>query len=130
MRHHRLIQGFLAAIETQQWDRLADFCTPGVTIWHNVDNAEKPFFPYLPFLQSVRAAASGWRYAETGYWESDDRFFRQSLLTATSRGGESILAATLIIGLVSDGRISRIDEYYNSADIAPLLADPAPDPAD
>ena len=122
MRFHALAVAFLDAIEACDWARLHDLCAPDLVIWHNVDLQDKPFFPYLPHLAAVRGAASGWRYAETGYGESGDRFFRQSLLTATSRTGAGIEVGTCIIGTVKDGRIVRIDEYYHADHIAPLLA--------
>ncbi|WP_156843147.1 hypothetical protein [Novosphingobium aquimarinum] len=119
--HHELAVTFLTAIEEEDWACLHRVCAPGLLIWHNVDREDKIFFDYLPFLVNVRRRAANWKYRETAYWEVRNRFFRQSLLDARSADGVDLTIATCIIGEVEAGRITRIDEYYNFADIAPLL---------
>ena len=119
--HHELAITFLTAIEEQDWTCLRRICVPGLLIWHNVDRENKIFFDYLPILVEFRRRAAGWKYRETGYWEAGNCFFRQSLLDVRSVDGVDLTVATFIIGEVTADRITRIDEYYNSADIAPLL---------
>lgn len=50
-------------------------------------------------------------------------FVQQHVLYATGHRGESIaMRVCIVIKLGANGLISRIDEYFDPADIAPLLA--------
>lgn len=49
-------------------------------------------------------------------------FVQQHVLHATGRGGQSIsLRVCIVIRLGADGLIVRIDEYFDPAEIAPLM---------
>jgi ketosteroid isomerase-like protein len=49
-------------------------------------------------------------------------FVQQHVLHATGHAGQSIsLRVCIVIKLAADGLINRIDEYFDPADIAPLL---------
>jgi ketosteroid isomerase-like protein len=48
---------------------------------------------------------------------------QQHLLHATGRAGQSIfMRICIVISVGTDGLIDRIDEYFDPAEIAPLLA--------
>lgn len=52
----------------------------------------------------------------------DGGFVQQHILHANGRNGESIaLRVCIVIKVGEDGLIKRIDEYFDPADIAPLL---------
>ncbi|KAA1251169.1 DUF4440 domain-containing protein [Mycobacterium simiae] len=49
-------------------------------------------------------------------------FVQQHVLRATGRAGQSIaLRVCIVIKLNAQGRINRIDEYFDPAELAPLL---------
>ncbi|OBI91453.1 nuclear transport factor 2 family protein [Mycobacterium sp. 1245805.9] len=49
-------------------------------------------------------------------------FVQQHILNATGRAGQSIsMRVCIVIKVGADGLIERIDEYFDPADIAPLL---------
>jgi ketosteroid isomerase-like protein len=49
-------------------------------------------------------------------------FVQQHILHATGRAGQSIsLRVCIVIKVGAEGLINRIDEYFNPAEIAPLL---------
>lgn len=55
------------------------------------------------------------RYFEGG-------FVQQHILHATGRGGQSVsMRVCIVIRVGPHGRIERIDEYFDPADIAPLI---------
>jgi ketosteroid isomerase-like protein len=64
---------------------------------------------------------------ERHYEILDRRFFeggfvQQHLLHATGHAGQSIsMRVCIVITVGSDGRLDRIDEYFDPAEIAPLL---------
>ena len=52
----------------------------------------------------------------------DTGFVQQHILHATSRAGEKVaLRVGMVVKLGDDGRIRRIDEYLDPAELAPLL---------
>jgi ketosteroid isomerase-like protein len=52
----------------------------------------------------------------------DGGFVQQHILHATGRSGESIsMRVCIVIKLGANGLISRIDEYFDPAELAPLL---------
>ncbi|OBI16040.1 nuclear transport factor 2 family protein [Mycobacterium sp. E2497] len=52
----------------------------------------------------------------------DGGFVQQHLLHATGRAGQSIsMRVCIVIRVGGDGRLERIDEYFDPAEIAPLL---------
>ncbi|MGB0435581.1 MAG: nuclear transport factor 2 family protein [Mycobacterium sp.] len=54
----------------------------------------------------------------------DGGFVQQHILHAKGRTGASIaMRVCMVIRLGADGLISRIDEYFDPAEITPLLAD-------
>jgi ketosteroid isomerase-like protein len=51
-----------------------------------------------------------------------DGFVQQHILRGTGRAGQSIaMRVCIVIKVNADGLINRIDEYFDPADIAPLL---------
>jgi ketosteroid isomerase-like protein len=52
----------------------------------------------------------------------DGGFVQQHILHATGHAGQSIsMRVCIVIGVGADGLITRIDEYFDPAEIAPLL---------
>ncbi|OBB69033.1 MULTISPECIES: nuclear transport factor 2 family protein [unclassified Mycobacterium] len=64
---------------------------------------------------------------ERHYEILDRRFFeggfvQQHILHATGHAGQSIsMRVCIVIRVASDGRLDRIDEYFDPAEIAPLM---------
>lgn len=64
---------------------------------------------------------------ERRYEILDRRFFeggfvQQHVLHATGHAGQSIsMRVCIVIAVADDGRLARIDEYFDPADIAPLM---------
>ncbi|HEY9266169.1 MAG TPA: DUF4440 domain-containing protein, partial [Mycobacterium sp.] len=53
----------------------------------------------------------------------DGGFVQQHVLHATGRAGDTIaMRVCIVIKVGADGLISRIDEYFDPAEIAPLLS--------
>lgn len=53
-------------------------------------------------------------------------FVQQHLLHATAPTGEALaIRVCIVIKIGADGRITRVDEYFDPAEIAPLLDQPA-----
>ena len=52
---------------------------------------------------------------------TDDGFVQQHVLVATNRAGNRVEVPACIVTTISDGRITRLDEYLDSASIAVIM---------
>ena len=107
---------FFDCIETGDVDGLVACYAPGAEIWHNTDGLIQGPADNRATLQGLVRY-----FAERTY---DDRrldvfpggFVQQHLLRATRvRDGAKVALAACIVCRVKDGRITRLDEYFDSA---------------
>ncbi len=68
------------------------------------------------------SATSDRRYEVLDRQMFDGGFVQQHILRATGRNGAAIaMRVCIVIKIGNDGLITRIDEYFDPAEIAPLL---------
>jgi ketosteroid isomerase-like protein len=88
---------------------------PGALIWHNDDEKEQDVDTVAALLGHLCASSTSVTYKEQRIVHCDDVLFVQHILTAPLKtGGELRLPAIMRIGLADDGRVARIEEYYDS----------------
>lgn len=115
---HRLFD----AIERADKAAVAAMWSDDVTVWHAgdpVDNTRRRALRVIDWFIDTTV--------ERHYEVLDRQFFeggfvQQHLLHATGRNGASIsLRVCIVIKVRADGLITRIDEYFDPKDIAPLM---------
>jgi ketosteroid isomerase-like protein len=114
-------RGLIASIEAGDVDGAADWYAEDVVTWRNLDGRElaKPQVrKILAFLSSLEDLA----YQDVRIQETADGFVQQHVLCCKSARGEDVRAAACLVATVRDGKLARIDEYLDSAAMAPLLA--------
>ena len=90
-------------------------------IWHNTDGVEQAPDDNLRTLGWLVKHCSDIRYTEVRRSATDTGFVQQHVLRLTSPAGEALaLPACLVVAVDGDGRITRIDEYLDSAQVARL----------
>jgi uncharacterized protein len=94
---------------------------PTVRVWHNVDRVEQSLEENLRVLAWVLKNVSGLRYEHVRRQRTESGFVQQHVLRGTDHGGESLEVAACLVCRVEGGRVTRIDEYLDSAQLAPLL---------
>jgi ketosteroid isomerase-like protein len=52
---------------------------------------------------------------------TDDGFVQRHVLVVTNRAGRRVEVPACIVATVHDGRITRIDEYFDSAAVASMV---------
>ena len=114
---------FFAAIQAGDIETVAATYSDDAVIWHNYDQIEQHKADNLRTLQYVIATVQGRSYDDVRRTVLDDGFVQQHVLraTITSNGAPYAMPACIICTLV-DGRITRLDEYMDSAHVAPLIA--------
>lgn len=112
-------QHFFTAIETGDVEAVSRLYAPDVVVWHNTDGVEQTAGQNLATLTWMVRHLSDRRYEVIRRVATEDGFVQQHVLRAQAPGGELALPAC-IVARVQEGRISRIDEYLDSAHLAVL----------
>jgi ketosteroid isomerase-like protein len=106
-----------ASIEKGDIDGVRSVYAPDVVVWHNTDGVEQSVEQNLRTLQWVVDNLSDRSYDDVRRTEYDGGFVQQHVLRFT-KGGERREIPACIVATVADGRITRIDEYIDSAHVA------------
>ena len=116
-----LCQRFFAATSSGDLDAVRAMYAPDAMTWHNHDGVEQTV------EQTLRVAAlphvlKDFRYEDARRSATATGFVEQHTVCGRTRSGFDLAIAACVVCTVVDGRITRLDEYLDSAQIAPLLA--------
>jgi len=111
-----------AAITAGDIDGLRDVYSPDAVIWHNHDGLRQTVEENLTVLRWVTRNVGGLRYDDVRRQATTDGFVQQHVLRGTTASGRPIEIPACIVCTVSGRRITRLDEYLDSAHIVPLLS--------
>jgi ketosteroid isomerase-like protein len=92
-----------------------------IRCWRNLDGRElvkKQALKVVGFLGTLEGLA----YEDIRIDATETGFVQQHTLCCTSPKGEAVRVAACLVAEVRDGQILRIDEYVDSAAMAPLMA--------
>ena len=109
-----------AAIQAGDVDAVRELYSPGVVIWHNFDQVEQTRDQNLRTLAWMTKNVKDVRYEEIQRHAFEGGFVQQHVLRGTGPSGMPIEMPACIICRVEDGLITRLDEYLDSAQTAPL----------
>jgi ketosteroid isomerase-like protein len=113
-----LAKRLFAAIEAGDLDGVRDCYTPDVVIWHNTDEVEQPLELNLRVLRWMVRTLPERRYDEQRLSATDTGFVSQHVLRGTTVDGRTVAIPACIVATCTDGRVSRIEEYIDSAHVA------------
>jgi ketosteroid isomerase-like protein len=113
-----------AAIEAGDVDAVREVYDPAVEVWHNTDRAVQGREDNLTTLGWVARNLGGLRYTDIRRSATDDGFVQRHVLVATNRAGQRVEVPACIVATVRDGRITRLDEYLDSAAVDAMLEKP------
>ncbi|MCW2685240.1 MAG: ketosteroid isomerase-like protein [Mycobacterium sp.] len=115
-----------AAIEAGDVATVAGLWSTDVAVWQVGARCDRDKSRALRVIDWFVSSTSGRRYQVLSRQVFDGGFVQQHILHATSRTGTPVAMRVCMVILVgTDGLISRIDEYLNPAELAPLLDEPA-----
>jgi ketosteroid isomerase-like protein len=109
------------AIERGDVDAVRAIYAPDARIWHNFDQVEQSVDDNLRILGWMASAFTKRSYEVTFRKEWDDGFVQQHVLHLTKKDGTVVALPACIVARVVDGKITRIDEYLDSAQSAALV---------
>ena len=111
---------FFDAIEAGDIDTVRDIYHPNVVIWHNYDGLDRKETgdsrdDNLKILAGLPKRIAGAHY-DIWYREATETgFVQQHVLRGTMPNGEPIAIPACIVCRVEEGRITRLDEYFDPA---------------
>ncbi|GAA4883032.1 nuclear transport factor 2 family protein [Actinomycetospora straminea] len=117
----------MSGIERRVVDALADTSSevpeglfaPGAVTWHSFDEVEAPTVPdTFATLRAIRGQVPDFTMTEVRTGEG----FAQYVVTGTLPGGQTLRAPAALAIHVSDGLVTRIEEYVDTGQLTPLFA--------
>lgn len=112
---------FFAAIPKGDLEAVRAIYAPDAVIWHCFDQKAQSVDENLGVLAWVVKNVSGLRYEDVRRFPTPNGFVQQHVLRGRSPKGVAIEVPACIVCAVANGRITRLDEYLDSAQVAPLL---------
>jgi ketosteroid isomerase-like protein len=113
-----LAKRFFDAIEKDDIDTVRGIYAPDAVIWHNNDGLSTTREENLKVLEGFIKAVPTRRYIDRRVGAFDGGFVQQHLLKGKLANGKELALACCIVCEVKDGRIVRLDEYFDSAALA------------
>jgi ketosteroid isomerase-like protein len=114
-----LAQRFFDAIEAGDIEAAGRCYAPDAVIWHNFDNLEQTREQNLAVLAGMPRRLCDCVYADRRVAVLAGGFVQQHVLHATRKfDGARLAMPAAIVCRVNDGRITRLDEYLDSAHVA------------
>ena len=109
---------FFDAIENGDIGTIKNTYAESAVVWHNTDGAESSREENLRVLEGFIAAVPKRRYMRRRLEVFEGGFVQQHLLEGTLADGRKVSLSACIVCEVRDGRITRLDEYFDSAALA------------
>lgn len=119
-----LAHRFVSAIEAADFDAMRDCYAPDAAIWHNTDGigaAPQDRDTNVKSLKWMRRYLTGMRYEIARRERTDTGFLQTHVLRGVTSLNEPFALPACVICTVVDGKITKLDEYFSTADLAPLM---------
>jgi ketosteroid isomerase-like protein len=117
--HIKLLDRIVAAAEAGDPADLLNVYAENAVIWHNTDNREQSVQSNMRALVAMDKFLTNRRYTDRRIHAFDGGVVHQHVLRGTKRStGEEVELKACVVILVEDGKITRLDEYFDSAEAA------------
>ena len=113
----RLMEG----ITTGDVDAVGALYHEDLVGWRNVDGRELDRRQMLEIVRFLGAKVRDLRYEDIRVEPTAKGWVQQHVLRATAPDGTAVEMPACLVVEVADGKIRRLDEYMDSAALAPLL---------
>jgi ketosteroid isomerase-like protein len=111
-----------AAIANSDIAQVTALFNDDVLVWHSGDTKDSAKARALRIIDWFIGSTTDRRYEILDRQFFDGGFVQQHILRAHGHGGGSIaMRVCIVIRVDADGLITRIDEYFDPAEMAPLL---------
>ena len=115
-----LADRLFAAIEKGDVDTVAALYADDAVIWHNFDGIEQPRDANLVVLAWMTRNVDKLRYEDIQRHDIEGGFAQQHVLRGKTKAGADLEVPSCLVVHVDGGRITRIDEYLDTAQLQVL----------
>jgi ketosteroid isomerase-like protein len=115
---NELADRFFAAIAAGDMDAVRAIYAPDAVVWHNYDGVEQTLDQNLRVLQWVVDTLADRAYEDVRRQMTPTGFVQQHVLRFTRADGTRQEIPACIVATCDGDRITRIDEYLDSAHVA------------
>jgi ketosteroid isomerase-like protein len=116
----QVAERLFTAIPKGDLDAVRALYAPDAQIWHNHDGVVQDPAANLAVLGWVVKNIRAIRYEEIRRQATPAGFVQQHVMRGTAPSGKAFELAACIVCTVVDGRITRLDEYLDSAQLGAL----------
>ena len=110
-----LAKSFFDGLEQGDISILRRVYAPDVEIWHNTDGLVQTLEENETTLKGFVSRISDRKYSERRIDAFPGGFVQQHVLTGVRKDGEKVSLPACIVCQVKNGKITRLDEYFDSA---------------
>lgn len=125
MNNAAIAAALFEALALQDDRKVRALCSPGLQVRQN-GGAPMSLESLLKFNALVHRAVSGFRYEDAVRAATVTGFVEEHAVRGTTRSGCSLELAVCVVAEVSEGKVTLVREYFDSAAAAPLTAALAP----
>jgi ketosteroid isomerase-like protein len=109
-------------IEQGDIDGVSGCYAAELVVWHNFDDLDQPREANLATLAGLVARIDERRYENRRLNVFEGGFVQQHVLTGVRRDGVRVSLPGILVGQVRGDKITRLDEYLDSAHVAAFRA--------
>ena len=102
-------------------DGVAALYTDDMTAWRNSDGRTLSKQQSLKVVQILADKLDDLRYEDVRLTATENGFVQQHTMTCTAPNGEKVEARVCMIATLEGDKIRHVDEYMDTAQMAPLL---------
>jgi ketosteroid isomerase-like protein len=113
-----LAKRFFDGIEQGNIGILREVYDPKVEIWHNTDGLVQSLEDNVTTLTGFIGRIADRKYEDRRLHAFPGGFVQLHRLTGTRKDGERVALDACIVCLVRNGKVYRLDEYFDSAAVA------------
>jgi ketosteroid isomerase-like protein len=103
------------AIETGDIDTIQSLYHADAVIWHNTDNTAKPREHTMELVVWMIENMPPTKYVDRHVSSTDDGFVSRHNVIITNQDGDETLLPCCVVATVSDGQVTHLYEYFDSA---------------
>lgn len=120
-RHVACAERLVACLLAGDVDGVGEIYAQDVVTWRNLDGRELVRKQVMKIVEFLATGVTDLRYEDLRIEPTETGFVQQHTLCCLSSKGEAVTVPACIVARVEGGRITRIDEYMDSAAMAPLM---------
>lgn len=121
--HVKLANDLRRRIETGDVQGVDALHDDRAIVWRNVDNRELVKKQMLKVIEFLATQVTELRYEDVRVQATDTGYVQQHTLRCIAANGQAVEARACLVVTVEGGKVLRLDEYLDSAAMAPLMSD-------